>query len=77
MQHYLKSSFAKNIRYAAKIFNSEVKHTWISCLLKFKPTINYYLFFYLAYLNKKLLNCDCLSENWPSSHLPVFREIPF
>ena len=21
--------------------------------------------------------CDCLSENPPSSHLPVFREIPF
>ena len=21
--------------------------------------------------------CDCLSENQPSSHLPVFREIPF
>ena len=21
--------------------------------------------------------CDCLSENLPSSHLPVFREIPF
>ena len=21
--------------------------------------------------------CDCLSENRPSSHLPVFREIPF
>ena len=21
--------------------------------------------------------CDCLSENWPSSHLPVFRKIPF
>ena len=23
------------------------------------------------------INCDCLSENLPSSHLPVFREIPF
>ena len=21
--------------------------------------------------------CDCLSKNWPSSHLPVIREIPF
>ena len=21
--------------------------------------------------------CDCLSENLPSSHLPVFRKIPF
>ena len=21
--------------------------------------------------------CDCLSENPPSSHLPVFQEIPF
>ena len=21
--------------------------------------------------------CDCLSENLPSSHLPVFGEIPF
>ena len=26
----------------------------------------------------ELLNiCDCLSENRPSSHLPVFQEIPF
>ena len=23
------------------------------------------------------LICDCLSKNLPSSHLPVFREIPF
>ena len=24
-----------------------------------------------------IINYDCLSENRPSSHLPVFREIPF
>ena len=59
MQHYIKSRFAKNAQYATKFFNSEVKRTWISSfLLKFKPTINYYLFFYkdFAYLSKKLLN---------------------
>ena len=59
MQHYVKPSFAKNTQYATKFFNSEVKHTWISSfLLKFKPTVNYYLFFYkdFAYLSKKLLN---------------------
>ena len=56
MQHYIKPSFAQ---YATKFFNSEVKRTWInSFLLQFKPTINYYLFFYIdfAYLSKKLLN---------------------
>ena len=26
---------------------------------------------------EKLFICDCLSENPPSSHLLVFREIPF
>ena len=24
-----------------------------------------------------IIICDCLSKNLPSSHLPVFREIPF
>ena len=59
MQHYIKPSFAKNTQYPTKFFNSEVKCTWInSCLLKFKPTIDYYLLFYkdFAYLNKKVLN---------------------
>ena len=59
MQHYIKPIFAKNTQYATKFFNYEVKHTWISSfLLKFKPTINYYLFFYkdFAHLSKKLLN---------------------
>ena len=59
MQHYIKPGFAKNTQYATKFFNSEVKCTWISSfLLKFKPTINYYLFFNkdFAHLNKKLLN---------------------
>ena len=59
MQHYIKPSFAKGTQYATKFFNSEVTHTWISSfLLKFKPTINYYLFFYkdFAYLSKKVLN---------------------
>ena len=47
MQHYIKPSFDKNTQYAAKFFNSEVKRTWISSfLIKFKATINYYLFFY-------------------------------
>ena len=46
MQHNIKPGFAKNIQHATKFFNSEVKRTWISSfLLKFKPTINYYLFF--------------------------------
>ena len=58
MQHNIKPSVAKNTQYATKFFNSEVKCTWISILLKFKPTINYYLFFYkdFAHLSKKLLN---------------------
>ena len=59
MQHYIKPGFAKNTQYATKFFNSEEKRTWISSfLLKFKPTINYCLFFYkdYAYLGKKLLN---------------------
>ena len=59
MQHHIKPNFAKNMQYAIKFFNSEVKCTWISSLLlKFKPTINYYLFFYkdFAYLSKKLFN---------------------
>ena len=59
MEHYVKPNCAKNTQYATKFFNSEVKHTWISSLLlKFKPTINYYLFFYkdFADLRKKLLN---------------------
>ena len=59
MQHYIKPSVAKNTQYAAKFFNSEIKRTWISSfLLKFKPTINYYLLFYkdFAHLSKKLLN---------------------
>ena len=59
MQYYIKPSFAKNTQYATKFFNSEVKRTWISSfLLKFKPIVNYYLFFYkdIAYLSKKLLN---------------------
>ena len=53
---YIKPSFAKNTQYATKFFNSEVKRICISSfLLKFKPTINYYLFFYedFAYLSKK------------------------
>ena len=55
MQHYIKPSFAKHTQYATKFFDSEVKRTF---LLKFKPTINYYLFFYkdFAHLSKKLLN---------------------
>ena len=28
-------------------------------------------------ISTTLAICDSLSENWPSSHLPVFREIPF
>ena len=59
MQHYIKQNFAKNTQYTTKFFNSKVKHTWISSfLLKFKPTIDYYLFFYkdFAYLSKKVLN---------------------
>ena len=59
MQHYIKPSFAKKIRNKLQNFNSEVKLTWISSiLLKFKPTIYYYLFLYkdFAYLSKKLLN---------------------
>ena len=59
MEHYIKPSFAKNTQYATKFFNSEVKRTRMSSfLLKFKPTINYCLFFYkdFAYLSKKLLN---------------------
>ena len=59
MQHYIKPGFAKNTQYVTTFFNSEVKHTWISSfLLKFKPIINYYLFFYkdFAYLSEKLLN---------------------
>ena len=59
MQHYIKQSFAKNTQYPTKFFNSEVKRIWISSfLLKFKPTIDYYLLFYkdFAYLSKKLLN---------------------
>ena len=59
MQHYIKPSFAKNTQYAIKFFNFEVKCTWISSfLIKFKPTINYYLFCYInfAYSSKKLLN---------------------
>ena len=59
MQHYIKQNFAKNTQYATKFFNSEVK-MYIDklTLLKFKPTINYYLFFYkiFAYLSKKVLN---------------------
>ena len=56
MQHYIKPGFAKNTQYATNFFNHEVKHTWISSLLlKFKPTINYCLFFYKD-LSKKLLN---------------------
>ena len=59
MQHYIKQNFTKNTRYATEFFNSEVKCIWIrSFLLKFKLTINYYLFFYkdFAHLSKKLLN---------------------
>ena len=59
MQHYIKPSIAKNTQYATKFFNSEVKCTWISLfLLQFKPTINYYLFFYkdFAHLSKIILN---------------------
>ena len=59
MQHNIKPGFAKNTRYVAKFLNYEVKRTWISSLiLKFKPKINYCLFFYkdFAYLSKKLLN---------------------
>ena len=59
MQHYIKLSFVNNpqYNYATKFFNSEVKHMSLF-LLKFKPTINYYMFFYkdFAYLSKKLLN---------------------
>ena len=56
MQHYIKPSFANNTQYATKFFYSEVKCTWF--LLKFKPTINHYLFIHkdFAYLSKKLLN---------------------
>ena len=32
-----------------------------------------YLFMYVCVC----IICDCLSKNRPSSHLPVFREIPF
>ena len=59
MQHYIKPSFAKNTQYATKLFNSEEKRAWISLfLLKFKPAVNYCLFFYkdFVYLSKKLLN---------------------
>ena len=59
MQCYIKPRFAKNTQYATKFFNSEVKHTQMSSfLLKFKPTINYCLFFYkdFTYLSKKLLD---------------------
>ena len=58
MQQYIKQHFAKTTQYARKFFNSEVKHAWISSfLLKFKPTINYYLFFYkdFAHLSKNYL----------------------
>ena len=30
-----------------------------------------------CWLNSIQINCDCLSENPPSSHLPVFREIDY
>ena len=59
MQHYVKPSVAKNTHYATTFFNCEVKCAWISpFLLKFKPTINYCLFFYkdFVYFSKKLLN---------------------
>ena len=60
VQHYINKVLPRiHNNYATKFFNSEVKCTWISSfLLQFKPTINYYLFFYkdFAYLSKKLLN---------------------
>ena len=59
MQYYIKPSFAKNTQYTTEFLNSEVKKYMDKLiLLKFKPTINYYLFFYkdFAYLSKKLLN---------------------
>ena len=42
---------------------------------RFMYTKFYYWKFklYVRYMNK----CDCLSENLPSSHLSVFREIQF
>ena len=59
MQHHIMPSFAKITQYAIKFFNSEVKSTCISSLLlKFKPTIDYYSFFYkdFAYSSNKLLD---------------------
>ena len=60
MQHYIKPSFAKNTQYATKFFNSEVATMYIDkfILLKFKPTINYYLFFYkdFVYLRNYLIS---------------------
>ena len=56
MQHYVKPSCAKNMQYATKFFNSEVKHTWISTMpqlekrLVRKKTILYFNLWYSARL---------------------------